>query len=420
VRVVILAVGSRGDVQPCLALGLGLQDAGHSVVLASHREFEGFVTANGLDFKPLEGNPRALLQSEEGLAWLEAGGNPVRELRRLVAVARPMLRGLMRDTVAACRGTEAIVFSPLAATGYHVGEAMGVPTVLALLVPAWRTGTFPEPGAPPWPLGSLYNRVTHLIGEQSIWQPFRETINAWRVRDLGLPRLPFRGPASSRRWRTMPVLAGYSPSIVPPAGDWGPNAAVTGYWFPPNARGWTVPASLTEFLDAGPPPVYVGFGSMPDRRPDQLAEVATRALRRVGARGIFGQGWADLSSTGGDDVLAVDDVPHAWLFPRTAAVVHHGGAGTTHTGLRSGRPTVVVPFFTDQPFWGRRVAASGAGPAPIPRKRLTVGLLAAAIRRATSDAPMLDRARRIGEAIAREDGVKRAVEHFDRSLEVAM
>lgn len=415
-RVVILAVGSRGDVQPCLALGLGLRGAGHCVTLATHREFEGFVTANGLGFQALEGNPRALLQSEEGLAWLEAGGNPVRGLRQLVAVARPVLRGLMADTVAACRDAEAIVFGPLAATGYHVGEAMRVPTVLALLVPSWRTSAFPEPGAPPWRLGPIYNRATHVIGEQSIWQPFRQAINSWRERDLGLPRLPLLGPAGSRRWRTMPVLAGYSPSLAPAPRDWSPNVAVTGYWFLPADQEWTAPAALAAFLDAGPPPVYVGFGSMPDRRPEELAGIAIKALRQAGARGILGAGWADLSPAGGDDVLAVDNVPHEWLFPRTAAVVHHGGAGTTHTGLRASRPSVVVPFFTDQPFWGRRVAAMGVGPAPVPRKRLSVGLLAAAIRRATSDARMRDRARRMGETIAREDGAARAVEHFHRTL----
>jgi sterol 3beta-glucosyltransferase len=415
-RILMLAVGSRGDVQPCIALGLGLRGAGHSVAIATHHEFEGSVTANGLAFEPLEGNPRALLQSEEGLEWLEAGGNPVRGLRRLVAVARPVLRGLMRDTVAACRGAEAIVFTPLAATGFHVGEAMGVPTVLALLVPSWRTRSFAEPGAPPWHLGPLYNRVTHFLGEQSLWQPFRGTINTWRERELGLPPLPLLGPASSRRWRTMPVLAGYSPSLVPPPRDWGRNIAVTGYWFLPNDQHWTAPAWLTEFLEGGGPTVYVGFGSMPDRRPGDLADIATRALRQVGARGILGAGWAELSSTEGNDVLAIDDLPHEWLFPRTAAIVHHGGAGTTHTGLRAGRPTVIVPFFTDQPFWGRRVLATGVGPAPISRKRLSVDLLASAIQRAVSDVRMRDRARRLGKRIAQEDGVESAVDHFHRTL----
>jgi UDP:flavonoid glycosyltransferase YjiC (YdhE family) len=415
-RIAILAVGSRGDVQPVIALGRGLGDAGHSVTIATHREFEGVVGASGLAYEVLGGNPRTLLQSEDGLAWLEAGANPVRGTRRLLALARPLLRSLMRDTVAACRGAEAIVFGPLSATGYHVGEAMGVPTVLALLVPAWRTGAFPEPGAPPWNLGPVYNRITHRIGEQTIWQPFRQAINDWRERELGIPRLPALGPASTRRWQTMPVLAGFSPSLVTRPQDWRRNVAVTGYWFPPQDEGWSPPSGLADFLDRGPPPAYVGFGSMPDRRPAELAADAVQALRRAGARGIIGAGWAKLAMAEGDDVCAVDDVPHGWLFPRTAAVVHHGGSGTTHSGLRAGRPTVVVPFFTDQPFWGRRVHAAGVGPPPIARKRLNVDRLAGAIRQAVADAGLRERARRMGTAITREEGVTRAIDHFHRSL----
>jgi len=418
-RVVVLAVGSRGDVQPCIALGHGLQLAGHSVKVATHQEFQDAVRAIDLGFEAIRGNPRDLLQSEAGLAWLEAGRNPIRGTRKLVALARPMLHSLMADTVTACSDAEAVVFGPLAATGYHVGEAMQVPTILTLLVPAWRTSIFPEPGAPAWPLGHAYNRITHMIGEQSIWQPFRESINDWRVRGLGLPRLRLSGPAGTRRWRTMPVLAGFSPSLVPPPGDWGANVAVTGYWFTPPIEGWMPPARLASFLDAGSPPVYVGFGSMPDRRPEELADVAVRALRRVGARGILGAGWANLASTGGDDILTIGDVPHEWLFPRTAALVHHGGTGTTHTGLGAGRPTVVVPFFTDQPFWGRRVAASRVGPAPVPRKQLSVDRLAAAIQRALADPSIRQRAGRMGQAIRKEAGVARAVEHFHRSIDRA-
>jgi UDP:flavonoid glycosyltransferase YjiC (YdhE family) len=200
--------------------------------------------------------------------------------------------------------------------------------------------------------------------------------------------------------------------------DWMPNVAVTGYWFTPGDPGWKPPLELQTFLGDGPPPIYIGFGSMPERRPDDLADIVVRALRRARLRGVLGAGWANLEAYGGNgpEVQIVADPPHQWLFPRVSAVVHHGGAGTTHTGLRAGRPTVIVPFLTDQPFWGRRVVATGVGPEPIPRRHLSVEALAAAIHRAVTDPGVLTRAARMGTRIEREDGVAQAVDHFERAV----
>jgi UDP:flavonoid glycosyltransferase YjiC (YdhE family) len=173
-----------------------------------------------------------------------------------------------------------------------------------------------------------------------------------------------------------------------------------------------------DFLAAGLPPVYIGFGSMTARDPRELTNIAVEALRAAGQRGVLLSGWAGLGTDSEvpDHVCVVTDVPHAWLFPRVAAVVHHGGAGTTAAGLRAGVPTIVTPVGGDQPFWGARVARLGAGPPPIPPRELTAARLAAAIRTATADVGMRRRAAALGERIRAEDGVGGAVAAFEQHI----
>ena len=178
---------------------------------------------------------------------------------------------------------------------------------------------------------------------------------------LGLTAAPFFGPFDSVL-RGQPILYGYSPAVIPPPADWGADIHVTGYWFLDPAEDWTPAAALVDFLAAGPPPVYVGFGSMSSRKPRNRQPDPGRA-GRTGQRGIIHAGWGGLQRRLPDSVLMVDGDPFSWLFPRVAAVVHHGGAGTTSAGLRAGVPSVVVPFFGDQPYWGSVSLTSGSGPA---------------------------------------------------------
>ncbi len=189
---------------------------------------------------------------------------------------------------------------------------------------------------------------------------------------------------------------------------------VTGYWFLEHPGGWKPPRELVDFLESGSPPVYVGFGSMNKTDPEELTDIVLRALERTGRRGVLVTGWGGISNSAlPDTVFAVDEVPHDWLFKRVEAAVHHGGAGTTAASLRAGIPTIVVPFFADQPFWGRRVAELGVGPEPIPRRSLTVGRLTNAIQRATADGDMKSKAAALGQRIRAENGTERAAEAFD-------
>jgi sterol 3beta-glucosyltransferase len=375
-HITILTVGSRGDVQPYLALAGGLSRAGYQVRVATHRPFQAETQRRGLEFRPVEGNPRELLESEAGLAWLEAGRNPLTGTRRLLQLARPHLARLLEDAVAACQDTQAIIYAPLGMAGYHLTEAHQLPSMLAALVPLTPTRRSPPPVPHPgrwaapttWPPG---RRAVRLAAVPPPAQPVATP-------DSGAGGGGAAGPGPAPAPHREPVLYGYSPSVLPKPSDWDRHLHVTGYWFPDPDPAWQPPPALARFLQAGPAPVYVGFGSMTDRDP--------AGLRRVGCRGVLARGWAALTGASDhDDLVVVDEVPHDWLFARMAAVVHHGGAGTTHTGLRAGIPNVVVPFFTDQPFWAQRVADLGVGPAPIPRQTLTVDRLAAAIHAAVSD-----------------------------------
>jgi len=387
------------------------------VILATHLPFEGEVTKAGLVFRPIEGNPREILESEAGLAWLEAGRNPIAGTRRLLDVARPVIHRMLTDAAKACQDAECILYPPLGMSGFHIAERFGVPSVLASLVPLSATGSFPAIGAPHLPLGRIYNRLTYLIADQMGWQPFRKLVNRWRSDVLRLPPAPFSGPMRRVERLRRPILYGFSPSVVPRPDDWGGHVHVTGYWFAERDAAYQPPDELVRFLDAGPPPVYVGFGSMTDRDPVRVAQTVLDALEHARCRAVVLSGWAGLPGvTDRPGVQFIDNVPHEWLFPKMAAVVHHGGAGTTHFGLRAGVPTVVVPFFTDQPFWAGRVSDLGVGPRAIPRRELTVARFAAALRRAADDPGIRSRAAALGSAIRAEHGVSRAVEVMDSLL----
>jgi sterol 3beta-glucosyltransferase len=412
-RITMLAVGSRGDVQPYVALGRGLQCAGHAVKLGSHLEFEPFIRDRGLDFAPVEGNPRELLESEAGQAWLASGRNPVAFVRHMHRLVEPIFDRSFADSIAACADAEAIVFSPVSFAGYHIAEQRGLPGFGAFMQPFSRTGTAPTMFAPPWlDLGPL-NRLSHHVAEQLMWQPLAGMANRWRRQALGLPG-QLLGPFN-RLHRQVPMLYGYSPSVLPRPRDWPPQHHVTGYWFLDRPDDWRPPAALVDFLADGPPPIYVGFGSMAPADAERLTALALDALARADQRAVLLAGWAGLGRAAASDrVLVVDAVPHDWLFPRMAAVVHHGGAGTTAAGLRAGVPAVVVPFFADQPFWGERVWRLGVGARPIQRKALTTARLTAAIRHVVADRPTRDRAAALGERIRAEDGVGTAVALFER------
>jgi len=411
-RIAIIALGSRGDVQPYIALGQGLQAAGHVVRLVTHENFDTLVMAHGLEFWSVRGNVQEIIESPEMRALLEKGNFLAIRAHTAKAAQRAAVQWA-QDGLAACQGMELLVAG---IGGLYVGlalaEKLDIPLLQAYMVPFTPTTAFPGallPQSPPR-LGGALNRLSHQLTQQMMWQGFRGADQRVRQDVLDLPATPFFGPYNSTRLRDTPVLYGFSPSILPKPADWDAQTYVTGYWFLESAADWTPPPDLVNFLEAGPLPVYIGFGSMGSRKPEETADLALQALARTGQRAILLAGWGGLSkATLPASVFMVDTIPHGWLFPRVAAVVHHGGAGTTAAGIAAGVPSIIIPFFGDQFFWGQRVAALGVGPTPIPRPQLTVERLAQALQRAVTDQSMRQRAAVLGAQVQAEDGIARAV-----------
>lgn len=420
-RIAIITLGSYGDVQPYVALGVGLQASGHRVRLITHDPYEHFINGWGLEFHPVGGNPLDMLTSDLGKAMVGTGSNPVAFMRSFARMGNELMEQLFMGCWTGCQGVEAIIVSVsgLFAAGYHVAEKLGVPFYGAFLQPVNPTRAFPNaifPTLPPWlsPARGAYNLLAHHLSTQLAWQLFRQPINDKRKDILALPELSLFGPFNQLRSQPHPIFYGYSPTVLPKPPDWPAWVHVTGYWFLDAPAGWEPQPGLTDFLDSGPPPVYIGFGSMSDRDPERTTRLLVTALGRARARGILLGGWGGLSNSDLPEyVYHVDHVPHAWLFPRMAAVVHHAGLGTTMAGLRAGVPTVSVPFFVDQPFWARRVYRLGVGPRPIPRKQLSSDNLSEAITMATSDPLVRRRASLLGKRIRAERGVERAVDLFN-------
>ncbi len=418
-HVTIITLGSHGDVQPYIALGCGLRAAGHSVRVATHAYFETFVRTHDLEFFPVAGDPQELLEGEAGRDWLDTSNNPVRFARGLARLAGPLVQRSALDCWHACQGTEAIIASRLGyLAGHDIAEKLQAPFFAAYLQPFTPTRAFPNIYVhPKIHLGGGLNLLTHFISEYIFWHLFRSYKNTFRREVLGLPRLPFNGPLSRKWGSRWPVLYGFSPVVVPRPPEWDELNVITGYWFLDDTSGWQPPAGLVDFLKAGEPPVYVGFGSMTNRDPEEATALVLEALESAGRRGVLLRGWGGLSESElQNNIFKLDHAPHEWLFPRMAAVVHHGGAGTTAASLRAGVPTIIIPFFADQPFWGRRVYELGVGPRPLLRKQLSAGCLADAIREAVNDAEMQRRAVNIGKVIRAEDGVAHAVEAFQKFL----
>jgi len=412
-RVLIVAVGSRGDVAPFTGLGAALQADGHSVTIAGYEMFAGLVTDCGLAFRALPGDPRLL----EAARWRRGGTGPLGAVR-LVRLIADHLREVHAGILAAARqGTDVLLLAGLSAIGgYHIAQGLGLPSLGLGLQPVNPTGEFPPSIVAARSLGRLGNRAAGqalvVLGAPALAGPIRE-LRA----DLGLPRLGTReaifGQQDAARW---PAFHGFSPAVVPRPADWRDGLEVVGYWWPERPAGWSPPADLENFLSAGPPPVFIGFGSMTPDDADRLGGVAAEAGRQAGVRMVIQAGRAGLAaaSQSPGDSIAIGDMPHDWLFPQLAAVVHHAGAGTTAAGLRAGVPAVGVPMIGDQPFWAARLAALGTGPRPIPYRRLSAGALAAAITDAVTRPSYRVRAQAMAGRLARDDGAAPVVDMVSR------
>ncbi|TVY32806.1 Sterol 3-beta-glucosyltransferase [Lachnellula subtilissima] len=439
-NIVVMVIGSRGDIQPFLKLGKNLQEYGHRVRIATHPAFRDFVQKDsGLDFFSVGGDPAELMAfmvknpgmipSMDTLKTGEVG-------RRREQMAE-MFEGFWRACINATDDekdinnikmmgakdpfiADAIIANPPSFAHIHCAERLGIPLHLMFTFPYTPTQAFPHPLANIKKTNidpGYANFMSYPLVEMMTWQGLGDLINNFRVKTLGLePVSTLWAPGQLYRLK-VPYTYLWSPGLIPKPKDWGPEIDIAGFVFLDLASSFKPPKELVEFLDAGEPPVYIGFGSIVVDDPDNFTKMIFEAVKKAGVRALVSKGWGGL----GDDntpegVYMLENTPHDWLFPKVRAVVHHGGAGTTAIGLKCGKPTMIVPFFGDQQFWGSMIAKAGAGAGPVPYRSLTADKLADGIKQC-----LTDKAKQEVEKIAKDieeegDGAKNAVTSFHRSL----
>lgn len=405
-KILILTAGSRGDIQPFVALGIGLAQAGYQVQVAAPALFANFVEQYRLPFAPIDDEFLRLKDTAEGRAIMENPGKGLGLIKKVL----PMLARMMRDSWSAAQGADLIIYHPKTLAAPHISEKLGIPRILSLPLPAYTpTSSFANPIMPDLGLGRLYNRLSYGV-TRLITAPFMGIINEWRA-EIGLP--PAKRFMNELRYpdgSPVPTLYSYSSHVVPTPPDWDDMTRATGYWMLPDNANWMPPQDLLQFLEDGAPPIYIGFGSMMSTDPSAKIQRVLQAIEKTGQRAIIARGWGGLQADNvPTNVFLIDEAPHTWLFPRLAAVVHHGGAGTTAAGLIAGKTTIICPFMADQPFWGRQVVRLRVGPTPIPQRKLTVENLSRAIHDATTNSKMRENAARLGEKLRAEDGVGQAI-----------
>ena len=415
-KVLIITFGSRGDVQPYVALGRGLQAAGHMVTICTASRFESFIADHNLAYGYMTDELLKFMDTDVGRDAIE---NTVglfgvfKTMLKLVKYLKPLTKQMIIDSWEAAQAInpDLVIYHPKSLGAVSIAEKMKIPVIMANLQPMIvPTSEFPLAGMPTIPIGGWYNRSTYGLIKLGL-RMYAKIINEFRQHVLNLNPFPkSSGILYTADGKPIPILHGYSPYVVPRPMDWPGNAMVNGYWFLDSLNEWKPDPKLKAFLDAGAPPVYIGFGSMAGRNPQRLANIAIEALRKAKLRGIIATGRGGLKAAQlPDSILKIDMASHDWLFPRMAAIVHHGGAGTTAAALRAGKPMTICPFIGDQPFWGERIHALGVGPKPIPHKKLSVSKLTSALHEMSKSVTMHKHSKKLSILIQNENGIKNAI-----------
>lgn len=416
-QIVILTLGTLGDVKPYVALGLALQQAGYKVRLAAPVNYLPWIAKQNLETARCGGDFRALMQDEQIVEFINSTtfGQILRHHRIGNGPFRPMKETSLKDTIDVTADADLILFHPMVEFACDVAEARGVPAILVAPTPLTATAEFPICLAPRKDYGPRFNKLTYsvLYLHRFAISPFA---NALRSERLGLRKLsrfvyPYRVNG-----RDVTALIGTSPSVLERPSDWADNVHLSGFWFydTEEDHDWVIPPDLEQFINSGDPPIYIGFGSMPSKEAAQRTEMIIQACTVAGKRAILAQGWGGVSKGDAnlppDRFYILDHAPHSVLFPKMSAVVHHGGAGTTATGFRAGCPTLICPFAMDQPFWGWRAHALGVGPEPLPAARWSVQALATALKDVSENPVYRNNAQSLAAKIAQENGLKAAVD----------
>ncbi|KAI9754072.1 MAG: oxygen-dependent protoporphyrinogen oxidase [Chaenotheca gracillima] len=420
-RITCLTIGSRGDVQPYIALCKGLLAEGHKPRIATHAEFEPWVRKHGIEFAPVEGDPAELMR-----ICVENGMFTYSFIREASLKFRGWIDELLDSAWKACQDSDILIESPSAMAGIHIAEALSIPYFRAFTMPWTRTRAYPHAFAvPDHKMGGAYNYFSYVMFDNVFWKAIAGQVNRWRKKELGLPGTNLDKLQPNK----VPFLYNFSPSVVVPPLDYSDWIRVTGYWFLDEAAGYTPPKEITDFIqtarDDNKKLVYVGFGSIVVSDPAALTKTVIDSVMKADVRCILSKGWSDrLGSQDATkpelplpkEILQIKSAPHDWLFQQIDAAAHHGGAGTTGASLRAGLPTIIKPFFGDQFFFGSRVEDLGVG---VCIKKLNVSVFSRALWEATQSERMIVKARVLGEEIRKENGVDNAIQAIYRDLEYA-
>ncbi|MEM7580346.1 MAG: glycosyltransferase [Cyanobacteria bacterium P01_A01_bin.80] len=421
--ITILTAGSRGDVQPYIALGVGLKEAGYKVRIAASENFESLIKGFGLEFYPTSGDVSKIAADPRVRKAMQLH-NPLKIILDLIGLNRVNFKSLFlksqKNFYNASQGSDAIIYHPGAAIGYFIAQKLNIPSILAS--PFLMTPTKDYPSLIFYDslrLGKTANVLTHKIFEKVMWGMSNSIVKEFWEQEFASVPPNFSNPFKKQQTKNYPTIVSCSNYVFPQPKDWPEHVHNTGYWFLDEGFDWNPPSDLQEFLDQGEPPVYVGFGSLGDpTTATQTTELVIDALQGAGKRGILATGWSGMTKIDPipENIFMIESIPHAWLFPRMSAVVHHGGAGTTAAGLRAGVPSILIPHANDQFAWGRRVYELGVGAKPIPKKQLTAEKLSTAITDALTE-EVKYAAKVLGEKIQRENGVQKATNLIIQCLE---
>ncbi|KAJ3214901.1 Sterol 3-beta-glucosyltransferase [Clydaea vesicula] len=419
-HITCLTIGTRGDVQPYIALCKGLMKDGHRCRIATHLEYKSWIEGHDIEFGEVKGDPAELMQ-----LCVEYGTFSVSFFRAAIGKLRGWVDELLLSAWQACQNTDLLIESPTAFGGLHIAERLEIPFFSAFPMPWTRTRNYPHPFAVPETTlgGGSYNYMSHVLIEQVLWKGAAIQINKWRKQYLDMPPTHLGNILDHK----IPFLYSFSPSVVPPPPDWPDWIHTCGYWFLENPElEWKAPESLLKFLndeEDKTPVVYIGFGSIVVPDPDEMTRCVIEAVQKAKVKAVLSKGWSSRGKIQEEKkaeieypscMYPLDKVPHDWLFPKVAAVVHHGGAGTTAAGIRAGKPTVIKPFFGDQYFWADRISELGSG---CFIKNLSVDKLANALILVTTESKIKEKAKLLGEKVKLEDGVSISIKYIYRDLD---
>ena len=397
-RITMICVGSTGDVRPYIVLGRELKARGHEITICAFADFEPVVRKEGLFFKPINGDVKALM------ATLMNGSTGVGFLKQVRDALVDIIDPFLEDLEAGCEGAEAIIGTYMGQVFQSLAEVRRIPYIQTHYFPMDRNSGAPIASAPGQHGGKAWNLASYQLGHFVVSVMEKYYLSEWRQKNGMAPRKLEANPKYQLNGHTIPVLYAISPLVMPRPASWGENIHMTGFWRDDRDVDFTPDAALTAFLNGGPTPIYVGFGSMVSGDMDGMLEMVVEAVRQSGVRAILSRGWGGREIPKDPNIFVADFVPHDWLFQHVAGVVHHGGAGTTAAGIQAGCPTLIIPFGGDQPFWASRVKALGIGPKAIPRDKLTVSKLSRAFTDLTTTKKYRVAARELGERLRMEQG----------------